>query len=242
MKLTLRSSLLVTMLLMGMVYGALYHFVVMPYIGSELIHCISSGVIFGLINYFMSIRIYKRFDDLEKVNKTLKKNMNVDKLTTLLNRRAFDNDILNISENQTYSLIFIDIDDFRRFNNESGHKAGDIVLQKVSHTIKNTIRSVDRAYRYGGEEIVILLKDCDKNNALSIAEKIRISISEIDNSPLPSITVSLGVASCPENGTNFSKIIATSDSALLIAKKSGKNCTFFHEPSPSSDRIDSNLS
>lgn len=225
MKLKLHLSLLITMLLTGLAYGLLYHYIIMPLLGSELVHCIASGMIFGFINYFISIRIYKRSYELEKVNKTLKKSINVDKLTALFNRRAFDNDILKISKSETYSLIFIDIDNFRKFNNEFGHKAGDIVLQKVSQTIKNIIRSSDRAYRYGGEEIVILLKNCAKSNALSIAEKIRISISEIDNSPLPSITISLGVASCPEDSTNFSEIIVASDNALLTAKMSGKNCT-----------------
>jgi diguanylate cyclase len=225
MKLKLHLSLLITMLFSGLAYGLLYHYTIMPLLYGELVHCIVSGMIFGLINYFISIAIYKRFYELKKVNKALKKSIHVDKLTALLNRRAFDNDMLKISKSDTYSLIFIDIDNFRRFNNEFGHKVGDMVLQKVSRTIKDTIRSSDRVYRYGGEEFVILLKDCDKSNALSIAEKIRIKISEIDNSPFPSITVSLGVASYPDDGTNFSEVIVASDKALLTAKKSGKNRT-----------------
>lgn len=175
--------------------------------------------------YFVSIRVFRRFYDLKEINKNLKKNIDTDKLTSLYNRRAFDNDILNISKDKTYSLIFIDIDNFRRFNNEFSHKAGDIVLQKVSGTIKNNIRCDDRAYRYGGEEIVILLKKCNKNKAFEIAEKIRINISKIDNSPLPSITVSLGVANYPEDGDDILNIVESSDNALSAAKRSGKNCT-----------------
>lgn len=225
MKLGLHLRLLISMLITGLAYGSLYHYIIMPLLHGELIHCISSGIIFSLINYFIIIRIYKRFYELQKVNKTLKKSINVDKLTTLYNRRAFDDDILKLSKYETYSLIFVDIDNFRRFNNEFGHKSGDIILHKVSQIIKNNIRDSDKAYRYGGEEIVILLKDCDKIKAFEIAEKIRKNISKFDNSPLPSTTISLGVANYPEDGTNFSDIVEYSDKALLFAKRSGKNCT-----------------
>lgn len=228
MKLMPRLILLTSMILIGLTYGLLYHYMFMPLFGSELLHCIASGTIFGLINYFVSIKVYKKFHKLEEINNNLKKSINIDKLSSLLNRRALDNDIKSIPKNETYSLIFIDIDNFRKFNNEFGHKTGDIVLQKVAQTIINNIRCDDKAYRYGGEEFVILLKDCDKNNSFKIAEKIRINISKIDNSPFPPITISLGVASYPEDGTNFSEIAEASDMALLQAKKSGKNCTLIY--------------
>lgn len=217
--------LLISMILMGIVYGLLYHYIVMPLFGNELIHCVLSGIILALITYFVTIKIFNRFYKLKEINMKLEKNMLIDKLTNLHNRRAFDDDIIKIQKDNTYSLIFIDIDNFRRFNNEFGHKAGDIVLQKVSLTIKKSIRYDDKAYRYGGEEIVVLLKNCDKNKAFEIAEKIRINISKINNSPLPSITVSLGVANYPEDGNNISSIVESSDNALLTAKRSGKNCT-----------------
>jgi len=222
----------------GFVFGIIYHYMVMPLLGSELTHCIGYGLIFGFINYLICIGVYKKFYELKKVNMALKKNADIDRITTLFNRRALDHDMLQISDSEKYSVLFIDIDNFRRFNNEYGHKAGDSVLQRVGKTIRDTIRAVDRAYRYGGEEFVVLLKDCDKSNAFTIAEKIRTSINEIDNSPFPSITVSLGVAGYPEDGTDFSKIIAASDRALLNAKKSGKNRTIVYNTAQ--DNIHSN--
>lgn len=123
----------------------------------------------------------------------------------------------------TYSIIFIDIDNFKNFNNSFGHQIGDTVLKKVGQTIKATVRSNDSVYRYGGEEIVIILNDCDKKNAFAIAEKVRLNISELDNSPFPVITISLGISSYPEDGTEIDKIIEASDMALLTAKKLGKN-------------------
>lgn len=223
MKLTFKSNLLICMLLTGIAYGLIYHFIIMPLIGNELLHCLMQGVIFGLINFFMSIGIYEKYHVLKKSNKLLKKNLNMDKLTGLLNRRALDKDILELSSNEKYSIIFIDIDDFREFNNKFGHQIGDTVLQKVSREIKASLRVSDTVYRYGGEEIVILLKDCNKNIALEIAEKLRLNINELNNNPYPTITISLGVASYPVDGTEVEEIIEASDNALLTAKRLGKN-------------------
>lgn len=223
MKLTFKSSLLIGMLSLGAGYGLLYHFIIMPLIGNELVHCLGQGVIFGLINYLMSIGLYKKYHTLKNSNKLLKKKLDMDKLTGLLNRGAFDNDIMGLSLDESYSIIFIDIDNFRKFNNKFGHQVGDIVLQKVSREIRNSIRVSDKAYRYGGEEIVILLKDCNRRKALEIAEKVRLNINELNNNPYPSITISLGVASYPDDGKHADKIIKASDNALLTAKRLGKN-------------------
>lgn len=223
MKLTFKSSLLIGMLSLGAGYGLLYHFIIMPLIGNELVHCLGQGVIFGLINYLMSIGLYKKYHTLKNSNKLLKKKLDMDKLTGLLNRGAFDNDIMGLSLDESYSIIFIDIDNFRKFNNKFGHQVGDIVLQKVSREISNSIRVSDKAYRYGGEEIVILLKDCNRRKALEIAEKVRLNINELNNNPYPSITISLGVASYPDDGKHTDEIIKASDNALLTAKRLGKN-------------------
>lgn len=85
MKLKLHLNLLISMLFTGLIYGIVYHYLVMPLFGNELIHCIITGTIFGLINYSISIGIYKRFYELKKVNNNLMKSVNVDKLTDLLN-------------------------------------------------------------------------------------------------------------------------------------------------------------
>lgn len=223
MKPTLNSDLLISMLIIGLVYGLTYHVVVMPLFGSKLIHCIIQSVGFGLINYFITIGIYKKYNVLKKSNTLLQKTLQIDKLTGLFNRRSFDNHIHKLPLDDTYSIIFIDIDNFKNFNNSFGHQIGDTVLKKVSQTIKATVRSNDSVYRYGGEEIVIVLNDCDKKNAFEIAEKVRLNISELDNSPFPVITISLGIANYPEDGTEIDKIIEASDKALLTAKRLGKN-------------------
>jgi len=122
-------------------------------------------------------------------------------------------------------MSYIDIDDFRNFNNEYGHSVGDKVLIDVSKIIKHGIRKNDKAYRYGGEEIVIILKGCGKEEAFIVAEKIRNNVSSIDNSPLPKISISLGVSGYPDDGGNAEEVVQVCDEALLYAKKNGKNKT-----------------
>jgi diguanylate cyclase len=182
------------------------------------------GIIFSFVNYAVAHKYYKRYSSLKEENIILRDNIKVDKLTGLLNRRAFDNDIKRIEENELYSVIFVDIDNFREFNNRFGHQVGDVVLQNVCKVIKSHIRSKDKVYRYGGEEIVIILKDCGKSHAISVSEKIRHSISILDNSPYPNVTVSMGVASSIEDGYTINEVIRAADFALLAAKNKGKNC------------------
>ena len=220
-----KLAMLISMWLLGIAYGIAYHYLAMPLLGdSFFVQCLVSGTIFGLITYFIVLNITQKYYELEKDNRNLKRDIDIDQLTGLYTKRAFNQDIKKMSKEKAYSLIFIDVDNFRIFNNDYGHDSGDAVLQKVGETIKNDIRQNDRAYRYGGEEIVVILKKCSKINAIQIGEKIRCNISSIDNSPQHLITISLGVASYPEDGEDISTIIKVSDKALLNAKKSGKNC------------------
>ena len=222
----IRVWLIFAMVLIGIIHSALTHFIVVPFFNSIIVKCLVLGIVFGLINYIAAELFVRRLDKLKKVNMQLRVKLNTDKLTGILNRRAFDDDIKNLEEhNGSYSLIFIDIDNFRDFNNRFGHDVGDGVLVKVGQTIQACVRAGDRVYRYGGEEIVLLLRDCDKTNAWKMAETIRSEISGLDNGSYPQITISLGVSSYPDDGESIHDLIVASDQALLRAKQSGKNCT-----------------
>ncbi|HBV88433.1 MAG TPA: GGDEF domain-containing protein [Desulfosporosinus sp.] len=222
----IRVWLIFAMVLIGIIHSALTHFMVVPFFNSIIVKCLILGIVFGLINYIAAELFVRRLDKLKKVNMQLRVKLNTDKLTGILNRRAFDEDIKNLEEhNGSYALIFIDIDNFRDFNNRFGHDVGDGVLVKVGQTIQACVRAGDRVYRYGGEEIVLLLRDCDKTNAWKMAETIRSEISGLDNGPYPQITISLGVSSYPDDGESIHDLIVASDHALLRAKQSGKNCT-----------------
>lgn len=226
MRFGIHLKLFAAMVSVGAVYGFVYHLIVMPLFSDRLLHCLLTSAVFGIINYIVTINVYKRYFVLKEKNKLLSKGARTDQLTGVLNRKALDEDIENIDDNRNYSMLFMDIDNFRDFNNKFGHPVGDLVLKKVSRTIKSSIRFGDKVYRYGGEEFLIILKDCSKSNAREIAEKIRINVSELNNSPYPNITLSIGVSSYPEDGDAACKLIEVCDNAMLNAKKHGKNRTF----------------
>jgi len=218
--------LLIAMVLTGILYSVvLLYFMPMPLFNNLLLHCIILGTLFGLTNFIVAVLFYKKVEKLKSLNQQLKSSLMKDSLTGLLNRRAFDQAIKEVDDRGLYSIIFLDVDNFRDFNNHFGHDIGDNVLRKVGETIKACVRATDRVYRYGGEEITLILMDCDKKNALKMAEKIRLEISRLDHQAYPQITVSLGISSYPDDGQYIHEVIVASDKALLKAKQSGKNCT-----------------
>jgi len=159
-------KLLALLLIIGMLFGASFHFIIMPVFGDSLIHCINLGVFFGGISYWITRVIHIQFDALKKTNNDLSRDIAIDKLTGAFNRRAFDNALVNLEHADVYSMVFIDIDDFKKFNDQYGHQVGDEVLAKVASVIQSSLRNRDRVYRYGGEEFVVILQDCNKHNAL----------------------------------------------------------------------------
>lgn len=134
-----------------------------------------------------------------------------------------------------FSLIVLDIDDFRHFNNTYGHQVGDFVLIELARRIKSSIRDVDMFARYGGEEFELLLSETDAPGGLSAAEKLRQVIAgtpfegEMTPGPL-TVTISAGVATYPSAGTDFVSIFKAADLALLEAKAQGKNRVVAHRP------------
>ena len=203
MKYRIEVILFISMISTGFIYGVAYHFMIMPLFGGIALHCISTGILFQAVNYLIVLFFYKKYAALKQTNKLLHTNLETDKLTELYNRRAFDNHIKSLEEHKKFSIIFIDIDNFRDFNNKYGHQTGDIVLKDVSTVIKSTVDSEGDVYRYGG---------------------IRIGMNKLHTNSFLRITLSLGVASYPEDGCDVYETIKASDSALLQAKSKGKNC------------------
>lgn len=129
---------------------------------------------------------------------------------------------------RTLSLIMMDIDDFKSFNDTYGHPKGDIVLKTVSRAIRECLRDVDIAARYGGEEFVVILPDTDAEGALAVAERIRVRVAEsgfeqYEGGPLLHWTLSLGVATYPEHAQSHNRLIEAADAAMYRAKRAGKN-------------------
>jgi len=129
------------------------------------------------------------------------------------------------------TLIIIDIDDFKVYNDTLGHQAGDRILKELAGLLRNQSRKMDKVCRYGGEEFTIILPHTDKKEAFLIAERIRMEIQKypfLNEEILPKkqLTVSLGVATFPENGLLAAEIITASDKSLYQAKNKGKNTTY----------------
>lgn len=184
----------------------------------------------------------------EQALEELKKLARIDGMTGLGNYRNFYEEtqraIAEATRNgQPVSLILMDIDGFKKVNDSWGHPAGDLVLKKVAAVITNGIREKenDRACRYGGEEIAVLLPETTLNSAIGIAERLRraigISTTEIEQGSIQ-ITVSLGVGSfnpqnpniqkTPEERTTiFDQLVSAADTAMYAAKEDGKNRTGF---------------
>lgn len=173
--------------------------------------------------------------EMYKLTEQLKLLARTDGLTGLLNRRAFD-ELLGSELNRTertrapLSLIMLDIDRFKAFNDHYGHPAGDACLQRVARTVQQQVRSpVDSVVRYGGEEICIVLPDTGEDGAYRLAERIRKSIRDLalehQGSEKGIVTVSLGIASYAEAETARSalELVSRADEALYQAKDAGRD-------------------
>ena len=157
----------------------------------------------------------------------------MDALTGLHNRGwmddIFDREVKR-SERDLLPLatIMIDVDDFKDYNDTYGHLAGDKVLTMVAASLRKPLRPNDMVARYGGEEFAVMLPETSLKNAVTIAERLRRSVSQadpgkLDGKQLPKVTISLGVASRQQKYT-LDMLITAADAALYKAKSKGKNC------------------
>ena len=154
-----------------------------------------------------------------------------DELTGLYTKRHFRQTIekkffLFEHYGEKLTLLMIDIDDFKRVNDNYGHPAGDTILKDVAHCILNSTRDQDFDFRYGGEEFAVILPATDSAAGQVVAERIReIIAGHVFNAGeiQVSITVSVGVASCPLNAGSIRDLVVESDKALYEAKRAGKN-------------------
>jgi len=174
----------------------------------------------SIILIIISLLFYK------KIKRGLEIDTITDKLTKLYNRLYF-NEIYKYYINQykrnktPFSMLIIDIDNFKKINDTYGHKQGDEVLQKLGEIIKKTIRKTDLAFRYGGEEFVILFPNTHLIQALQVAERLKKNVSQRIKIDMKPVTISGGIGEY--NGENPMEFFEKIDSALYKAKNTGKN-------------------
>lgn len=152
-----------------------------------------------------------------------------DGLTGIFNRRFFEMRIGEEIErarrfSHLLSVIMIDIDHFKRLNDDFGHLMGDEVLQQVSSVLGRQLRKIDVVCRYGGEEFAVLLAQTDTLHALRVAEKLRRAVESFLFVGVPrQVTISAGVGTCPDNGDTRDDLVKAADTALYAAKQAGRN-------------------
>lgn len=173
-----------------------------------------------------------------RIQRHYENKVNIDALTRIYNRRWIDQNFPPtfeglVTDNSLLCLMMIDIDNFKQYNDKHGHLAGDACLRAVSEAIRTSIRPSDLLGRFGGEEFAVLLAGADIGTSANAAERIKANVENMaildhKSKPLPSVTVSIGVAEGKPNSF-YKDTLMTADEALYAAKEQGKNCIFYHE-------------
>lgn len=177
----------------------------------------------------LTVTLKNKNQALENLNEAFKAMAIRDDLTKLFNRRYFDEAIASevvraTRYNRDLSLIFMDVDHFKNFNDEFGHQLGDVALKKISAILTDAVRETDIATRYGGEEFLVILPETSKEDARAVADKIRETIA---NTPIEGVqkkvTISAGVATLGQDGNTTAELIGKADQAVYQAKREGRD-------------------
>jgi diguanylate cyclase (GGDEF)-like protein len=182
---------------------------------------------------FLVETLERRNRELDQMNNILTQLATHDGLTGLYNHRHFQETLANEVDRsrragKVFSLLLVDIDNFKQYNDSHGHSHGDDVLRRLGELLKKRLRKSDLPARYGGEEFIVLLPETNKERAQRVAEEIR---KKVENHPFPGretqpsgkLTVSISVVSYPEDGTEPSLLTYSADRALSRAKGKGRN-------------------
>jgi len=180
-------------------------------------------VTFSLVSAYSAIFLHivaRQYSELQNVAIS-------DKLTGLYNRTLLADSLEQAIRqadraNTAYTLIVLDVDHFKKINDELGHETGDHVLVELGAFLKNSLRESDKAFRIGGEEFLILLHNTDESDSIDIAEKIRVGIENLPLIPGRPVTVSMGVAGLSSD-RDWKQWMKTGDMNLYEAKNNGRN-------------------
>ncbi len=215
--------------LVAMLWFDLWISVVFPYLT-----VVSTFVLVYCLKYLLKSKDYEQTYKLAVT----------DGLTQLYNHRFFQEQLAMNTDNfrrygSVFSIIMIDIDFFKKFNDTYGHQSGDCVLKQVAKILKNNSRSTDLACRYGGEEMTLILNNTNKKEAVITAQKIcqtvRDTLFVLANGEKVHVTISVGVATAGLNGLKPKDIIEYADKCLYIAKENGRNQVVYKPIKPKKD-------
>ena len=168
----------------------------------------------------------------------LEQKSRVDEITGLFNRQHFEERLKEeVSRHSRYgdvfSIFMLDLDNFKAYNDVYGHPAGDILLNHVGGIVKNSVRDADQAFRYGGDEVVVILPQTARDDAYVVAERVREQIAGEMEKKAITVTCSIGLASYPTDGVIAGELVDVADSALYYAKRTGGNRVYLSSKIPS---------
>jgi diguanylate cyclase (GGDEF)-like protein len=151
-----------------------------------------------------------------------------DPLTGCYNRRLFEMHLerdlqMAMRSHQPVSLLMLDLDRFKQLNDSAGHDAGDSALRKLADCLRQVVRAVDTAARFGGDEFALILPQAYSEGALTVAERLRSQIEKIEIPGFGHLAASIGVASFPMHASSPAELIVAADAALYLAKRAGRN-------------------
>lgn len=167
--------------------------------------------------------VKKRTFEIERSNERLLEMSKTDLLTKSLNKITILNTIeklISSKKDNVFSILMFDIDNFKTINDSFGHVTGDMCLKTLAHIASSNIREVDYLGRYGGDEFIIVLPSLGSNEAKFVAERFKKKVNETSN---PKFTVSIGIATYPNDGQTVKDLISAADKGLYKSKSRGKN-------------------
>ena len=182
---------------------------------------------------FLQDQLHQHMRELTETRERLQQLAITDGLTGLFNYRYFKEQFVHeINRTERHdlciSLVMMDIDFFKYYNDHNGHLAGDEVLKQIAEVLRSNVRKIDVAARYGGEEFALILPETDKKSAIIVAEKIRKLIENChipceEKQPNGKLTISMGVSSFPDDNRTVEGLIKIADTRLYKAKQAGRN-------------------
>jgi diguanylate cyclase (GGDEF)-like protein len=162
-----------------------------------------------------------------QVHQAMEIRAQTDSLTGLKNQGTFREALeLAVARRTPFSLLIVDLDEFKRFNDSRGHEAGNVLLADISAALRRSCRDTDEVYRYGGDEFALILPVTDEDGAIAVAAKVGKQVRRV---PIPGttrpagVTCSIGIAGFPRDGGDMEQVLLAADRACYVAKSTGRN-------------------
>jgi diguanylate cyclase (GGDEF)-like protein len=168
-----------------------------------------------------------------------------DALTGLWNHGAFQRDLTLAVEDplpagleRRLSVLMMDLDRFKAYNDHHGHPAGDELLKRIATALRGSARADERVYRYGGDEFALILPDTSVDDAVRVSERLRRAVAALSESDPTPVTITVGIAGLPDDAGDRAGLAAAADAALYFGKRSGEDCVVRADELPRRRRTD----